>query len=426
MLTPYPEQLAHIERLAAAVERRGGALDSSHTGTGKTLCALETAKKLGNKVFVICPKVVIPAWKAAIIEQGVECIGVFNYEKLRTGNTSFVAKSGKTFLWNMPQGTILIFDEVHKCKASKLTLNAKLLTTAKAQGFRTLMLSATACKSPVDMRAVGYALGLHQNTNFYRWAKEYGATFNVFGALEFGKKDREVYLQRLNRLLYPTVASKLTREDLGQHFEETSVIIEPMDFGDDGKIEKLVTEMEEELGILQERVEKDRQGASALTEILRMRQRVELLKVPTIVTLAEEALEEGNSVVVFLNFVASLEAFEERAKTPSRSIRGSQTPEVRQANIDTFQENKCRLLTVMASAGGVGVSLHALDADYPRVSFVSPDYSEITHQQCLGRIDRVGGKAPSVQRVLVANGIEQRVMKALHNKLTNMETLHSV
>ena len=39
------------------------ALDASDCGTGKTVTAAFVAKQMNMPVAVICPKVVIPAWK---------------------------------------------------------------------------------------------------------------------------------------------------------------------------------------------------------------------------------------------------------------------------------------------------------------------------------------------------------------------------
>jgi len=91
-----------------AVLRNNAALDSSDTGTGKTVCAVEATKALGKKAFVICPKIVIPSWEKTIQEQGANSIGVINYEKLRTGKTRFGHWSAKQFVFTIPQDALVI------------------------------------------------------------------------------------------------------------------------------------------------------------------------------------------------------------------------------------------------------------------------------------------------------------------------------
>ena len=118
---------------------------------------------MGLTPFVICPKTVIASWESTFIGQGVTDFKVFNWEKLRTGNTNWVSRVGrKGFKWvNLPiKDVILIFDECHKAKGAR-TLNANMLIAAKKQGYNILMLSATAAEDPREMRALGYALSLH-------------------------------------------------------------------------------------------------------------------------------------------------------------------------------------------------------------------------------------------------------------------------
>lgn len=84
---------------------RGASLDTSETGTGKTVVACDVAKHFPN-VCVVCPKIVIPAWTRELKEVGITPMFVLNYEKLRTGNTQFVTKEGKKkFTWNLPEDT---------------------------------------------------------------------------------------------------------------------------------------------------------------------------------------------------------------------------------------------------------------------------------------------------------------------------------
>ena len=60
---------------------------------------------------------------------------------------------------------------------------------------------------------------------------------------------------------------------------------------------------------------------------LRARQKCELIKVPLFVELAEEAMENGMSIVLFMNFKDSIDALAERLK-PNVSL----TEETNQKN----------------------------------------------------------------------------------------------
>lgn len=423
MKTLFPPQQESHDSLLSALHSHGAALDSSDTGTGKTLKAVEIARSLGCNAFVVCPKVVVPSWRSAFEEQGVNVLEVINYEKLRTGNTPWVKRNRQSMEWSLPEGSLVIFDEVHKSKGVK-SLNSKLLCSAKSQGFRVLMLSATAAKDPRDLKAIGYALGLHKLRDFWAWAKRFGVTFDTFGSAQFPDKSRG-NLKKLNELIYPGRGHRLTREDMGDHFTQTSISTEGLDFGDSAKIEKLCADLEDELEVLDTRREGDGDKPIALTRILRLRQQIELLKVPDIVEMVNDEVDTGKHVAVFVNFSDTLDAIERRMKLPFVFIRGGQSSEERTSAIERFQSDEVPVILANIAAGGVGVSLHDVNGNHPRISLISPTYNAEDWSQTLGRIDRLGGMSESVQRVLVAaRTIEEKVSSAMIKKSENISLLH--
>jgi len=426
----YPCQALAVQWLRTAINVHSGALNSSDTGTGKTLMAIELVRSLGCPVFVVCPKVIVTAWRRAFEEQGVPCIGVVNYEKLRTGNTAWVKKSGKkAFKWTLPADTLIVFDEAHKMQAM-YSQNSALGITAKQQGFKTLALSATAAEDPSEMRALGYMLGLHNLKDFTSWSLRHGCAFDSWGKLEFTKnrKDADRFLGEIRDQIYPQRAVKLTRHDLSDHFSETTIVTEPLDFGDEKAMRRIYDEVESDLIALAEQSAGDKKGdeLNVLTKILRARQKVEILKVPVLVNLVHEYLDEGKSVVVFLNFTASIEAM--RKQFPDAPvIQGGQSDIGRQGAIDDFVADRKHVVLVNLAAGGVGVSLHDQIGDRQRVALISPAFDAKTLLQALGRIDRAGTKTPTLQRVLFAAGtIEERVEQILRPKLKNIDTLHKM
>lgn len=425
-LTLFPPQEDSCQKLMSALLWHDAALDSSAVGTGKTLKAVEVASRLNMNALVVCPKAVIPSWRKAFKEQGVCFLDVINYEKLRTGNTQWLKKKGQGFEWVVDlKTTLLIFDECHKCQSTK-SLNSKLLISATTQGIRRLMLSATAAEDPSEMRALGYALGLHKDTDFTKWALKYGCSFDPWRKLQFPIKSRPKLAQLHDEIYGAGKGHKVSRADMGSFFSQTSIIMDPLDFGDDGEIQKLYTEMQGELDAIADLAAKDK-GANALTAVLRARQHIEMLKIPVLAEMVEECLADGCSAVVFLNFRASMEALMERTSTSAgvSQIHGSQTAIEREQAIELFQDDTNVLMIAQMAAGGVGVSLHDKHGGRARRSFISPSYDAKEVAQALGRIDRAGAQSDTVQRVLFAAGtIEEEVAKALRKKIKNMEILH--
>ncbi len=421
--TLFPPQQISCDVLVAAMRSHNAALDSSITGSGKTLKAVEVARSLGLTPIVVCPKIVIPAWKSAFDVQGVPFLDVINYEKIRNGSTHWLKKLGKNkFNWTMPSNTMLIVDEVHRCKAVR-GANVMMLVQAARQNIPCLMLSATAASDPSEMRALGYALGLHKDTNFISWAKSLGCSLDPWRKLTFPNKSRHNLID-LHNLIYPDRGHKVSRAEMGAYFTATSIIADPIDFGTADEMQKIYAEMQSEMEELSEKSDKDK-GTSALTARLRARQAIELLRIPILAEMVKDAVDEGCSVAVFLNFRASMDALYTRLGQVVAEIHGGQDAAERAMSIETFQNDSCPIILCQINAGGAGVSLHDENGGRPRRSFISPTDDEKMVVQALGRIDRAGSKSETVQQILyAANTIEEEVAKNFRRKLHNMQTLH--
>jgi superfamily II DNA or RNA helicase len=162
---------------------------------------------------------------------------------------------------------------------------------------------------------------------------------------------------------------------------------------------------------------------SIFTEILRARQRSELLKVPTLVDMAKDAVEDGMSVVIILNYTDSIHAAARRLRTHC-TITGEDKMEDRQWVIDHFNEDDVRLIVINIMAGGTGVSLQGRKNGRPRLALISPTYSAIDLKQAFGRVHRAGG-ARSIQKlVFAADTVEETACAKVRRKIRNIETLN--
>lgn len=421
MKTLYPVQEKHAVTLMAGLIKHGAALDASSTGTGKTLVGAEIARWLKLPTLVVCPKALIPPWRAELAERGMQAT-VVNYEKLRTGKTGLGKFVNKRWVWSLAPGSLIIWDEVQKAQGAQ-SQNGKMLAAAKP--FVNLMLSATAAEDPTEMRALGFVLGLHKYTDFYPWLLKHNCKPNPWGALVF-KGDPKALARVHERIFAEGRGSRLTTEDLADHFLETQIITEPLDFGDEGEIAKLYEEMEAEVLSLQTEMADDSKdpAAAALVAQLRARQRVELLKVPLMEEMANGLLKEGRSVAIFVNFNATLRALCERLGTECL-IAGGQSGVEREWVINDFQQNVSPVIVCNIAAGGVGVSLHDTLGGHPRTALISPSWNAKELLQVLGRVHRAGGKTPSQQRILfAANTIEEKIEKSLKEKMKNIEIIN--
>ena len=359
-------------------------------------------------------------------------VGIINYEQIRIGKTdspfaSYV-ENRKThrskFVWKIKKDTLIIWDESQKLKNWK-TKNSKTCIEAFKQNYKMLFCSATNATNPLELRTVGTCLKLFKGaTAYYQWCYEHGVGRGRFG-LEFttDMKLRQKVLKKLHTDIFINRGVRLTRDTI-PNFPDSEVIAEcyNMDDADVKKINDCHAEMQKELKQLAKLSKTDK--ASELTAILRARQQIELVKVPLFIDMIEEGLEDGMSVVVFVNFTETLQAIAKRLGTLC-IFDGKTKDEVRQKSVDDFQSGKERVILVNIASGGAGLSLHDIHGLNPRLSLISPSYSAVLMRQATGRVWRENSKSKSVQKILfVAGTVEEQVCDNVQEKLKNLDLLN--
>lgn len=429
MKTLYTKQQEALDFFLAKHKLGLNSLDTSHVGTGKTIVACHLAKFLNRPVAVLCPKAVIPSWQRELAECGIDPLFVLNYEKVRTGKTEFMSKRGKKIMkWNLPKDTLVLVDEVHKCKGP-YTQNAQLLVSLVTQGYSIHAMSATAAEDPTEMRPIGFALGLH-NLNkqedglksWFGWMMQYGCMQNQWGAWELRKRGK---LSDLNKDMYGKNVKRLTVDDFPDSFKMNRVFVEPVSFTSASQIAKAYEKLNITPEILDDYLINGSVGDSewVLVNLLRARQLAEALKAKDMADMAKEYIEQGNSVVLFVNFSETVDVLCGLIGCPA--IVGGQSAKERQQIIDDFQNEKQFCVVVNIAAGGTGISLHDINGHRQRISLISPTFNVKDHLQALGRIHRNGAKSDAIQKILVADGsIEEHVMKLIEKKTSNINMLH--
>lgn len=441
-------------------------LEGSDMGVGKTYIALNTAKALGMIPFIVCPKNSKKIWATAAKLIDIDTLAIVNYEKLIRGNTNwgtfetwnkkmieyggreadYLAATEKQresmvkpkkpmrliedgdydFHWtNIPANVFVIFDEAHRMKGetsltAELLVGAVKFASAKSK-MKTMAVTATSACGPNDMRALGYALGMHSLVDFHRWAKMHGCIDTRWGKLEFCGDPS--CLTELHEEIFPKKGCRITVAELGNRFPETQIEAEAYDMDEQtGALNKVYKEMQDEL--LRWELTKDT-SRHPLTIILRARQKAELLKVPTYVEMARDAIDDGMSVLIFVNFTESLLALGKKFKTDQLYYGGNKRD--RDLVLNLFQENKKRILLLNIAAGAESINCHdtSKGGKFPRYSIISPSWSALKMHQACGRPHRAGGTSKSIQRLVFAAGtIEQKVCDRVRTKLKNMSTLN--
>lgn len=408
-------QIPHCLSMIFAFENSNIIVDASDTGTGKTYCSLAIAKQFKLKPIIVCPKSVIENWKNVCEFFEIEPENIINYEKVI--NTSFSSKNHesypfvlfnkeeKTYEWLLQPNHLLILDEVHRCKNDK-TLHSKLLLSLKGVNNKVIMLSATLADKIKLFKNFGYLMGFYDNPRkFCYWLKKLTAQY---------KTDESI---ALNKKLFPNYGGRMRIKDLGDMFPKNDIRAKCYQMTNADKIAEQYKIIEDAYADIKEKASN---AIYILPKIIRARQAVELLKVPTFVQLIKENIVDGKSSVVFLNFNETLKTIADELDVDC-VVHGEQSIEERNQNIRNFQANKKTIILLNHRAGSVGISLHDLLGSHQRVSIISPTWSAQDFIQSLGRIHRAGAKTDAIQKVVFCEGtIEEFICETLKYKLEHL------
>lgn len=457
MLRPW--QVAPAARLLEILSH-SNAVDMSETGVGKTAHAASVIAELKLPTLVICPKIAVTSWRRMLELFGTSA-SITNWEAVSVGNSGFGSwekpatretrgkyilvcdycqrkykpeetpdrcyatgngihcfwkkpvkhKRGR-FSWR-PEIKFIVADECHRAGAVK-SLNSELIIAARRQEKKLLGLSATLATTPLGMRAWGYALDLFPNPDagFFSWSRRNGcgklSGIPGWRWLAGVERQREI-MQGINQDILPSRGVRLTTASI-PGFQSRTITAELYDIADaaTAKIDALYAELA---------------GMNALTEQLRVRQALELLKVDIAVELVNDALEKGMSIAIFVSFAATLAALRKRLNCDCY-IDGTQTAAERQRCLDDFQVNRAHVIVANSKAGGSSCDLHDLHGR-PRLGLVFPSFSVVELLQILGRLHRDGALSEARYRmVLVANTVEEAIKKALDTKGANLSALN--
>ena len=467
-------QVPHCLSLKYAFENSNIIIDASDTGTGKTYCSLAICKQFGLKPIIICPKSVIQNWKDVCEYFEIQPEIVINYEKVLNGSFfnnnqesyPFVVFNSekKTFEWLLQPNHIVIMDEVHRCKNSR-THHAQLLLGLKGTENKVILLSATLADKIKLFKNFGYVMGFYEDPNkFTSWLKKLiksqnqnslkpvpvpvpvpapaPSIFTRFGSFfGFGssysssltntsnntpsklkiKPDKPDESIALNKKLFPDYGGRMRIKDLGDMFPKNDVKANCYKMNNADKIAEQYKIIEDAYADIKEKAEN---ASVLLAQIIRARQAIEILKIPTFIELIKENIVNGKSSVVFVNFNETLRTIANDLNIDC-VVHGDQTIEERNQNIKDFQANKKTSIILNIRAGGTGISLHDVLGSHQRVSIISPTWSAQDFIQCLGRIHRAGAKTDAIQKIVFCEGtIEEFICGTLKYKLEHLSKLN--
>jgi len=424
MITPYTWQRPSVDKQTAILKGGRFCLNTSDTGTGKTVCALQSVKNLWGHIpsyAVIAPKATQCAWGDMASQMDApDPAAITNIEKLRFNNPLF-EKPNK---WNLEPGSLVILDEIHRGCSGPDTKSSLIMAHAKQAGLKLLAMSATAADSPLKMRLILYYAGITRwhISDFYAFCRANGCYPSAaHKGLEFvkGARARQHLLDIRKKLEDQLV--HISIKDVPD-FPETFITAKLFNSSEYKQAIKVL-----EAGMPSEWRE---ETANEDVQVLRNRQLCELRKVPILERLCMDAVEERQVPVVFTSFKYPLYKLQEALCSSGVSgkriglITGDHNKAHRDRVIEQASKDGLDAILATIDAGGVGINLQAREGQRLRISYISPNFNSSSVKQTLGRIHRAGGQRSVQTFVLLANTIEEAVYRSVTRKLRNIETLN--
>ena len=437
-------QCMHKDAMIEGFDKHTTFINASETGTGKTFVTLSFAETEKRPLIVICPKSVLLTWYLLAIKNEVEILAICNYEtfiqgkmyafssKLNVNEDSMPrvdnpylrrvekkARGGKKvieFEWkNLPERTMIVFDEAHYCK-NMTTQRTQLLLSAynyashpenRWRHINILLLSATIIEKKANLVPFMYVLG------FAKSPKEK----TILDRVDFSMRDFGYELLASRRLT--RCSMKEAREGLKDF--HTSDVRTKMFKIDEESRRKIQEACEEIRNVFKKTAGKTSKNHLAVR--LKKRQEIEAIKVGVIFSEIKRLRGDGWSMLAFVNFQDSHAALLSmiRKEMPTEKVSiiiGGQDASDRLTEVDKFQSGESKIAIIMVGAGGTGIGMHDIKGGLPKYALHSPPESATQLVQALGRIDRIGAKTDSVQRIVLIEGtVEEQIAEGLGKKM---------
>lgn len=377
---------------------RGGVL-ADHMGLGKTTSALVAAKAMRAiyhcPILVVCPASLRENWLREAEGAGVP-IEVFSWAKMpRPLETS---------------DYIIIADEAHYAQTLSSARTRSLLDlTSSERCLASWLLTGTPIKNgrPINLFPLLVATGhpLAQDRRGYErhfcaaHKKPIGrgkTIWDVTGAAhldELSKKTSDVILRRTKAecLDLPPKIRQMRPAELSAEAERTY----------DAKLRELVDAYRAR--VASGEVSDD---AEALVTLGQLRLAGSVAKVEAAVALVEELREQGQSAVVFTEFVESAKALHQALG--GELLTGETPAKERQRLIDRFQSGQSNVFVGTIKAGGVGITLTAAQT----VILVDRPWTPGDTEQAEDRLHRIG-QAGTVSAVWLQHGMIDTAIDSL-------------
>lgn len=430
-LVPYPYQESDINRIVA---NDGTGIVATQVGGGKTLIAIEVAKRLGLKsILVIAPKGTHKrAWERTIKRQ-IPNAEVKYVNSTKNGHKVFTQleqnKDGwylispeffRSMTWVGIEPDLAVFDEVHRASNRK-SKTSKMLFTLKAR--RRIALSGTIAGNSVEgfWAVTRWVYPEIAGRSFWNWVDKYCLTKNDFfaGVVVTGEKkpgaivrDLPVYIRHLKR----EKCCDFHQEGMDADLPNVVTIERTVQLHPEQK--RIYRKMEDDLIVFLD----EHPLVAEVPVATRVRLRQITLGVPSIddsgvVHFADDCKSskidelfsiiedhpEGEAMLVLTHSQKFASVVTKRLNSKGFSAfewSGVASQKERDKALESFIDGRIQFIVAVISAIGEGTD--GLQERASVMVWLSKDDNRLLNEQAMGRLDRRGQKKSVVSYEIIA------------------------
>jgi len=430
-------QHLHFERIINIFKENTSCIDTSSMGSGKNFTACSVAKYLKYDIIVICPIILLEKWKSTAKYYNINIKIITSYNSLKSFLSGFFILINKKYKLTTTikqiKNCMYIFDEFHNLKnisslqhklAHKLVKH--IIKTEHDTNNKILLLSATPCDKINHIESILKLIGYVQSekltnrrqfTGFYELLTKLNLDKNLYQCANkqlIYEESYELYIQYIQPKIMCNMQLPIINYKIYDNFCDIS------------KDQKSMYKMY--IKLLKCEYESKQQDKTTIFHILKELEHIKsILLIPKI----NKILDNTNKkIIIFGNYIKSMNNLNEHI-TKSKIINGSISKIERQLIIKKFQEsnNDIRCLIINTLIGCSGIDLHDTNGNFPRLTYIIPNYNAINILQCYGRTNRSGVKSKSEIKILYGKlkdiECERKLLQSLYHKINIISDISS-
>jgi SWI/SNF-related matrix-associated actin-dependent regulator 1 of chromatin subfamily A len=441
----YPHQ---IEGIAFLLGRRR-ALLADDMGLGKTrqsILAMVEAEGEGP-YLVICPasikrnwvreiEIVFPDAEPTIVGPGplppIDYCGwiIINYEILGKNLEKLLA-----FDWKG-----VVFDEAHYLKnyqSQRSKNGAKLVESIENEPVVHALTGTPMTNRPRDLFPLLQILKHPLGKSFLSFAKRYCEAYQGdFGLVADGASNIEELTVQLHGVMLRRTKDEVldlppkvrTWMDVELHpyaIQHYNRLVQ--EFLSKFESPEAIAGLPESLGLSSEESEELDESidttdlGTGIGRITQVRRAIAFIKCRHTIKFVENALEQGEKVIIFSSYLNTIQRFQKHFKDRAVYVHGAVPAHLRQDRVDRFQnDDSIRIFVANMHIAGVGINLTAAR----QVVFNDLDWVPANHWQAEDRAYRIGQTGTVNVTYMIANGtIDSFVKTVLETKAALMEAI---